>query len=213
MSTDIQDVRTGWSRTVAVRITPVSPMPPAVASNSGVPGTTVRTCPSAVSSSNDSTWREKDPLTWWFLPWMSAPIAPPTVTYRVPGVTGTNQPSGSSTSISRCRDTPASHSTVPPSASIAWIRSRPVMSKTSPPAFCAASPYARPRPRAMPPRAPHPRTARAASSNVRGRTSRAADGAVRPHPVTETVSAGMTATVSPLCEPLVLKRQSRPRNG
>ena len=34
------------------------------------------------------------PLRWWFLPWMSAAMAPPTVTYRVPGVTGTNQPWG-----------------------------------------------------------------------------------------------------------------------
>lgn len=140
MSTDIRDVSTGRSWTVAVRIIPVRPMPPVVASNTGVPRRTVRISPSAVSSSKDSTWREKEPDTWWFLPWMSAPIAPPTVTYRVPGVTGTNQPSGSSTSISRCRETPASHSTVPPSASIAWTRSRRVMSNTSPPAFCAASP-------------------------------------------------------------------------
>lgn len=80
MSTDISAVSTGWSRSVAVRITPVSPMPPAVASNRGVPGATVRTRPSAVSSSSESTCRVKDPDTWWFLPWMSAPIAPPTVT-------------------------------------------------------------------------------------------------------------------------------------
>ncbi len=28
------------------------------------------------------------PSRWWFLPWTSAATAPPTVTWRVPGVTG-----------------------------------------------------------------------------------------------------------------------------
>lgn len=65
---------------VAVRMIPVSPIPPAVASNSSLPRSTIRTSPSAVSSSRASTWRENDPETWWFLPWISAPIAPPTVT-------------------------------------------------------------------------------------------------------------------------------------
>jgi hypothetical protein len=140
VSTDISEVSTDWSWTVAVRIIPVRPMPPVVASNRGVPRRTVRISPSAVRSSKETTWREKEPDPWWFLPWMSAPIAPPTVTWRVPGVTGTNQPSGSSTSMSRCREMPASHSTLPPSASIAWTRFRAVMSNTAPPAFCAASP-------------------------------------------------------------------------
>lgn len=65
---------------VARRITPVRPIPPAVASNSALSAETVRTVPSAVSSSRSRTWRVKEPETWWFLPWMSAPIAPPTVT-------------------------------------------------------------------------------------------------------------------------------------
>lgn len=85
------------------------------------------------------------------------------------------------------------------------------MSSTDPPAFCAASPYARPRPRGIPPRAPHSRTAAAASSYVLGRISQPAVGAVRPQPVTvvwsgpmtsgaESVSADMSVTVSPSCE-------------
>jgi hypothetical protein len=80
VSTDINEVATGCSRTVAVRMTPVRPIPPAVASKRGVPWLTVRISPSAVSSSKESTWRANEPDTWWFLPWMSAPIAPPTVT-------------------------------------------------------------------------------------------------------------------------------------
>ena len=35
-----------------------------------------------------------DPSTWWFLPWMSLAMAPPTVTKRVPGDTGTKKPRG-----------------------------------------------------------------------------------------------------------------------
>ncbi|ARX85952.1 hypothetical protein SMD44_05421 [Streptomyces alboflavus] len=101
----------------------------------------------------------------------------------MPGVTGTNQPSGSSTSIRRCSETPASHTTVPASASMTCTRSRPVMSRTAPPAFCAASPYARPSPRAIPPRSAQTRSAATASSCVRGRTTWAAEGAVLPQPV------------------------------
>lgn len=100
----------------------------------------------------------------WLWPWTSEPMAPPTVLYRLPGSTGRNQPSGSSTSSRRCRLTPASHTTSPAPASMVRIRSSPVMSRTEPPAFCAASPCARPRPRAIEPRGPQPRTAATASS-------------------------------------------------
>ncbi len=48
--------------------------------------------PSAVSRSNDTTWLPKLPALWWFLPWMSEPMAPPIVTWRVPGRTGTHRP-------------------------------------------------------------------------------------------------------------------------
>ena len=74
---------------------------------------TVDRCPSGVCSANDSTWLAKLPSTWWFLPCTSAAIAPPTVTRRVPGVTGTNQPSGTSVRMSASRLTPASTRTTP----------------------------------------------------------------------------------------------------
>ena len=63
--------------------------------------------PVGVTRVIDATWEQKLPSTWWFLPWMSAAMAPPTVTRRVPGVTGTNQPSGTKRSIRVCRLTPA----------------------------------------------------------------------------------------------------------
>ncbi len=47
------------------------------------------TVPVGVARRKDSTWLHHEPFLWWFLPWMSAAIAPPTVTWRVPGVTGT----------------------------------------------------------------------------------------------------------------------------
>jgi hypothetical protein len=71
---------------------------------------------------------------------MSAPIAPPIVTCRVPGSTGTHSPWGSAARISVSRLTPESRSTRPLSASIEWIVASPVMSSTVPPAFCAGSP-------------------------------------------------------------------------
>ena len=77
-----------------------------------------RPTPFGVCSTNDSTWLAKLPSTWWNLPWMSAAIAPPTVTWRVPGVTGTNQPSGTSERMSASRLTPASTRTTPRSRSM-----------------------------------------------------------------------------------------------
>ncbi len=40
----------------------------------------LRTEPSAVSRSSETTWLPKLPWRWWFLPCTSAAIAPPTVT-------------------------------------------------------------------------------------------------------------------------------------
>ena len=76
--------------------TPVRPSAPAVPQNSSGSdaGVTSTTC-FGVWSVNDATWLAMLPSTWWFLPWTSAASAPPTVTNRVPGVTGTNQPRGS----------------------------------------------------------------------------------------------------------------------
>lgn len=55
---------------------------------------------------------------WWFLPWMSAAKAPPIVTKRVPGVTGTNQPAGTQTRSSSSRLTPAPRSITGPGGPI-----------------------------------------------------------------------------------------------
>ena len=53
-----------------------------------------RRLPSERSRSKPSTWLPKVPARWWFLPCTSLAIAPATVTKRVPGVTGRNQPCG-----------------------------------------------------------------------------------------------------------------------
>ena len=70
--------------TVAARVTtPVRPMPPAVAQNSsgsssGVSGPDLAVGGEQVQGPHMAGLKE--PALWWFLPWMSAPIAPPTVT-------------------------------------------------------------------------------------------------------------------------------------
>ena len=93
-----------------------------------------------MSRSIERTWLPKLPALWWFLPWMSQAIAPPMVTCRVPGSTGTHSPNGSAAFINWSRFTPPSTSTSSVSASIEWIVFRAVMSMTSPPPFCALSP-------------------------------------------------------------------------
>ena len=91
VSTDIRLVSIGIRRNVASRMIPVSPMPPTVAQNrSGSrSGPTSTTVVSASIIRIRRTWLPNDPSRWWFLPWMSLAIAPPIVTNRVPGVTGT----------------------------------------------------------------------------------------------------------------------------
>ena len=54
----------------------------------------ISSVPVGVTRVSDARGEQKRRRRWWFLPWMSAAMAPPTVTWRVPGVTGTNQPSG-----------------------------------------------------------------------------------------------------------------------
>jgi hypothetical protein len=71
---------------------------------------------------------------------MSAAMAPPTVTYRVPAVTGTKKPFGTKRVINRSKEMPASTSISPVARSAASTRSAVVMSRTWPPAFWAASP-------------------------------------------------------------------------
>lgn len=122
---------------------PVSPLPPTVAQNNSASepsGVRCRTEPSAVSNSIDTTWLPKLPSLWWFLPWMSQAIAPPMVTWRVPGSTGTHRPNGKAAFINWSRLTPPSTSTTPSSAEIEWIRFSAVMSTTRPPPFWALSP-------------------------------------------------------------------------
>ncbi len=140
VSTLTRDVSTLVSRTVAAAMMPVSPMPPAVAQNSSgsAPGVTRRSRPSASSRSKEGTCRAKLPATWWFLPCTSAAIAPPTVTCRVPGETGTNHPRGRAAVISCSRLTPASQVTRPASVSNSVIRFIRVVMMTRPPPFCAA---------------------------------------------------------------------------
>src|SRR3954470_6664600 len=117
---------------------------------------------------------------------MSHAIAPPTVTCRVPGSTGTHSPSGNAARISWSRLTPASTSTRWVSLSMVWMRFSAVMSTTRPPPFCALSPYERPIPRAMTPRAPVSEaceTALAITSASGGDSTCATLGAVRAQPV------------------------------
>ena len=84
-------------------------MPPAVAQNSsGSDSGVIRRRPWAgVTMVIASTASHHEPARWWFLPWMSEAMAPPTVTWRVPGVTGTNHPSGTSHRIRSSRLVPA----------------------------------------------------------------------------------------------------------
>ena len=102
----------------------------------------VRIAPSAVSRSRLRTWLPKLPSVWWFLPCTSAAMAPPMVTWRVPGSTGTHSPNGSSARISASRLTPACTVTVggSPSASTLQDPVEPGQVKAVPPAFWAASP-------------------------------------------------------------------------
>ena len=126
---------------VASSTTPVIPMPPAVAQNTSawsVGETSMR--PVGVARTRLVTCEQNEPSRWWFLPWMSAAMAPPTVTKRVPGLTGTNQPWGTNVCIRVSRLVPAPTRTHPASRSTSSTPSRVVASMTTPPAHCAASP-------------------------------------------------------------------------
>ena len=80
-STSIHDVSIGIRRRVALTTTPVIPIPPAVAQNrsASLSGDTVKV-PAGVTSVISTTWRAKLPSRWWFFPWTSAAMAPPTDT-------------------------------------------------------------------------------------------------------------------------------------
>ena len=101
-------------------------------------GETVAT-PHGVTIRISRTWAPIEPSTWWFLPCTSAAIAPPRVTWRVPGVTGTNQPFGIEQASSSSIETPAPAVTAP-SALMSPMPPRSRLLSTTPPLNCAASP-------------------------------------------------------------------------
>ena len=94
---------------------PVSPIPPILMSNNSSfwERLQVSVSPSAVIMSKSITCLPKAPSLWWFFPCTSEPIAPPTVMYFVPGVTGRNQPFGTITLSTSSRVTPGWHSIMP----------------------------------------------------------------------------------------------------
>ena len=125
---------------VTLVTTPVSPMPPAVAQKSSASfvGDTVN-APLGVTRRISVTWVQNDPSTWWFFPCTSAATAPPIETWRVPGVTGTNQPWGIDVASSWSIDTPAPTVTIP-SSPMGPTSPSSRLSSTMPPLNCAASP-------------------------------------------------------------------------
>ena len=134
-------------RSVARSTTPVRPSPPIVAANIGPfsVGEQFMRVPSLRASSKDSRWRPKVPARWWFLPCTSLAMAPPTVTKRVPGVTGRNHPLPSAsgrqaTAKMSASCTPASQVRMPVSRSKETKRSRPRQSSSRPPGLSATSP-------------------------------------------------------------------------
>ena len=141
VSTIIADVSIRRRRIVTSVMTPVRPIPPAVAQNrsASLVGESSNT-PLGACKVIRSTWCAMLPSRWWFLPWMSAAIAPPIVTSRVPGETGTKKPSGMTCRNSVSRLVPAATRIVAVASSSSGAPFNPVTSITSPPAFCAASP-------------------------------------------------------------------------
>jgi hypothetical protein len=71
---------------------------------------------------------------------MSLAIAPPMVTKRVPGVTGTKNPRGTITRRSSSMLTPAPTVAKPLAGSSTMSAAFDVKRSTRPPPFCAASP-------------------------------------------------------------------------
>ena len=98
------------------------------------------TVPSATITSIRSTNMPIDPCRWWFFPWTSAAMAPPTVTNFVPGVVGRNHPRGRKRAMISAKLTPASTSRSPDCESKPRKRSIRAVSTTVPPATKAESP-------------------------------------------------------------------------
>ena len=91
VSTLMSELVMGIRSNVASTMTPVSPMPPTVAQNrsGSLSGDRTTSSPRPSMSVMRDTCDPNVPSTWWFLPCTSAAMEPPTVTMRVPGVTGT----------------------------------------------------------------------------------------------------------------------------
>src|SRR3954451_14519770 len=214
VSTSMRSLSTRASRTVISDTMPVRPMPPAVAANSSgsAARVTVRRSPSGATSPKASTCAEKAPSAWWFLPWTSAASAPPSVTWLLPGITRGTQPWGRASRARSPRLRPAPAATVPRSRSNARTAVRAVVSTTVPPAFWAASPYARPTPRAISPPPPPAASASASSAGSWGRRSVARVGAVRPQPVSS-ASAGSATEVDTAGEHDHPRERARPQAG
>ena len=83
--------------------------------------------PSDRTSSKHGTWQPKEPATSWFLPWMSLAMAPPRVTYLVPGVTGRKKPRGTAKSRICASEMPDSAVRMPVSGSKSIRRFMPVV--------------------------------------------------------------------------------------
>jgi hypothetical protein len=100
---------------VASSTTPVRPMPPKVAQNSD--GRSLRlvctSSPLASSIRMLCTQALKQPCTWWAFPCTSLAMAPPTVTYLVPGVIIGKKPRGAKSSMMAARLAPASTVSTP----------------------------------------------------------------------------------------------------
>ncbi|WKK72876.1 hypothetical protein Q0F99_08385 [Rathayibacter oskolensis] len=120
----------------------MSPRPPMVASNSSTFSVGVQRDdePSLRTSVNDTTWRPSVPAEAWFLPCTSFAIAPASVTFLVPGVTGSIQPRGENTACTSLSSTPGSARSTPVSSSKASRRSNPLKSQSTPPPLSATSP-------------------------------------------------------------------------
>lgn len=129
-------------RIVASTITPVRPRPPTVAANQSAcsRGPQTMRSPSVRVSTMRSTCPPKVPATAWFLPCTSFAIAPPTVTFWVPGVTASIQPRRENTRWISPSGTPASQRSRPDSSSKSMNASSAVRSHAVPPELSAASP-------------------------------------------------------------------------
>ena len=121
-------------------MSPVSPSPPTVAWKSRSSGVISRASPSERSSSSRRTCAPNVPARWWFFPWMSLAIAPPTDTCLVPGTTGRKNPRGTISRKISPRVTPASQRSRPEPESKEMKRSSPSVRRSLPPSFRQQSP-------------------------------------------------------------------------